>query len=42
LERFRHEIRIGVEQIERGEVFDADEVFEELLKTLSARDEAGV
>jgi antitoxin ParD1/3/4 len=34
LERLRREVRIGIEQIDRGEVFDAEEVFDELLKGL--------
>ncbi len=34
LERLRREIQIGIDQIDRSEVFDADEVFDELLAGL--------
>ncbi|HEV3415348.1 MAG TPA: ribbon-helix-helix protein, CopG family [Pirellulales bacterium] len=34
LERLRRDIQSGIDQIDRGEVFDAEEVFEELLQGL--------
>jgi antitoxin ParD1/3/4 len=34
LQRLRREIQIGIEQIDRGEVFDGEQVFEELLRGL--------
>jgi putative addiction module CopG family antidote len=40
LDRLRREVRIGIERIERGEIFDAEEVFEELLKGLPDPDDA--
>lgn len=35
-DRLRAQIQIGIDQIERGEVHDADEVFAELLEGLPA------
>jgi len=33
-ERLRKEIQIGIEQLDRGEAFDGEQVFEELLRGL--------
>lgn len=34
LDEVRHKIAIGLEQAERGEVFDGEEVFREILEKL--------
>jgi antitoxin ParD1/3/4 len=41
LARLRREIQIGLDQIARGEVHDAEEVFDELLRGLPDPDEPG-
>ncbi len=39
LQRLRREIQIGIDQIDRGEFFDGEEVFDELLKGLPDPDD---
>jgi Tfp pilus assembly protein PilF len=39
LDRLRREIQLGLDQLARGEYFDAEEVFEELLRGLPDPDE---
>jgi antitoxin ParD1/3/4 len=34
LDEVRHKIAVGLDQAERGEVFDGDEVFREILEKL--------
>jgi hypothetical protein len=38
-DRLRRDIQSGIDQIDRGEVYDAEEVFEELLQGLPDPDE---
>jgi antitoxin ParD1/3/4 len=40
IEKLRHEIAIGIEQAERGDVFDGEEVVRELLEEIDTAEQS--